>query len=93
MVHHDMLGHVSESRTRETAKYYGIKLEGKFQVCGDCAKAKIRQNNIPKDEDTIRASKNGERLFFDISSIKAESYGGSKFWLLVVDDKTDFAWS
>ena len=71
----------------------GLNWKGNFQVCGDCTKAKIRQKYILKGEDTIRASKNGERLFFDISRIKAESYGGSKFWLLVVDDKTDFAWS
>jgi hypothetical protein len=48
---------------------------------------------MPKCNDTVRAEKKTERLFFDISRIKAKSYGGSKFWLLVVDDKTDFAWS
>ena len=31
----------------------------------------------------------GERLCIDISSIKAKSYGGNKFWLLVVDECTD----
>ena len=93
MKYHDMLGHVSEAITRATARYYDIKLEGKFEVCADCAKAKARQKNVPKGDDTVRASKNGERLFFDISSIKAKSYGGAKFWLLVVDDKTDYAWS
>ena len=35
----------------------------------------------------------GERLFIDIGSVKAESYGGSKFWLLIVDDCTDMCWS
>eukprot|EP00977_Amphora_coffeiformis_P021979 scaffold10145_cov84-Amphora_coffeaeformis.AAC.1 len=35
----------------------------------------------------------GERLYFDISSIKGESAGGKKFWLLVVDEATGFPWS
>ena len=29
----------------------------------------------------------------DISSVKHESFGKSKFWLLVVDDCTDMCWS
>jgi hypothetical protein len=39
------------------------------------------------------AEKLGERIFIDISSIKSKSYGGTKFWLLVVDDKSDKSWS
>ena len=35
----------------------------------------------------------GERLAFDVSSIKSRSYGGAKFWLLVMDDCTGFIWS
>jgi hypothetical protein len=40
MKFHDMLGHVSESTTKKTAEYYGVKLIGNFEVCADCAKAK-----------------------------------------------------
>ena len=93
MKFHDMLGHVSESMTRKTAEYYGVKLIGNFDVCVDCAKAKARQKNVPKGNDTVHATSNGERLFMDISSIKTISYGGAKFWLLVVDDRTDYSWS
>ena len=32
-------------------------------------------------------------MFIDQTSVKAKSYGGSKFWLGVLDDCTDFAWS
>jgi hypothetical protein len=28
-----------------------------------------------------------------MNSIKGESYGGSCFWALVVDDHTDYCWS
>jgi hypothetical protein len=41
----------------------------------------------------VHAKHNGERLVMDISSIKTTSYGGSKYWLLVVDNKTDYSWS
>ena len=35
----------------------------------------------------------GERLCFDVSSVKARSFGGAKFWLLVMDDATGYSWS
>ena len=35
----------------------------------------------------------GERVYVDISSIKERSFGGAKFWALVVDDYSDFCWS
>jgi hypothetical protein len=41
----------------------------------------------------ILISTPGERLYTDISSIKGESYGGSKFWALIVDDYSGYCWS
>jgi transposase InsO family protein len=35
----------------------------------------------------------GEPLYIDISSIKQRSFGGAKFWALIVDDYTDYCWS
>jgi hypothetical protein len=35
----------------------------------------------------------GERVYLDISSIRDESYGGTCFWVLLVDDYTDYCWS
>jgi len=32
----------------------------------------------------------GEQLFLGISSTEYMSYGKSKFWLLVMDDATDY---
>ena len=37
--------------------------------------------------------KPGERIYFNISSIKYKSFGGSKFWLLFVDECTGFKMS
>jgi hypothetical protein len=35
----------------------------------------------------------GERLFLDISGPYKNTVKGSKFWILIVDDKTRKAWS
>jgi hypothetical protein len=35
----------------------------------------------------------GERLYIDISSIKASSFSGEKFCALIVDDYSDYCWS
>jgi hypothetical protein len=34
----------------------------------------------------------GERVYLDISSIRDENYGGSCFWVLLVDDYSDYFW-
>jgi hypothetical protein len=35
----------------------------------------------------------GEHLNVDISSIKGASFGGSKFWALIIDDFSSYCWS
>ena len=91
---HELLGHFGEKKTREIANYYNIKLSGKFNPCSDCAKGKAKQANVPKGvPDEKRSKLPGERFFLDISSIKSRSFGGSKFWLLVVDDATGYKFS
>jgi transposase InsO family protein len=67
-------------------------LTGKFNACADCAIGKARQKNLNKLW-TNGSKVPGERLYVDISSIRGESYGGAKYWALVVDDCTDFCWS
>ena len=89
---HCQLGHVSEDATRQTAKFYGWKLQGTMTECAECAIAKSRQQNLNKEKEP-KAQTKGERLFIDTSSIKNKSIGGNKFWLLAVDDATDYCWS
>ena len=91
---HELLGHFGEEQTRVIAIYYGVKLSGKFNSCSDCAKAKAKQANVPKGiPDEKRSKLPGERFFLLISSIKTRSFGGSKFWLLLVDDANGFKFS
>ena len=85
---HGVLGHPSEDITKKTADYYGWKLTGTFKPCSDCQTAKSKQNAVTKHSDT-KSIIPRERLFIDTSSVKAKSFGGSKYWLLVVDDCTD----
>ena len=89
---HEILGHCGLDRLQKTAKIHGLKLKGDFEVCKDCAVAKARQKNVNKVWK-VGSQIPGERLYLDISSIKEKSFGGAKFWVLIVDDYTDFCWS
>jgi hypothetical protein len=75
-----------------TAKIHDFKLCGEFQTCEECAIAKVGQSNVNKDWKG-GSQILGQRLYYDISSVIDSSYGGSKFWALIVDDYTDFCWS
>ncbi len=88
---HKMLGHPGKETTIKTSKYYGVIVEGNLDPCDACALSKSKQKNVAKKSE-VKATRAGERLFMDTSSIKAKSFGGSKFWLLVVDDYTDMCW-
>jgi hypothetical protein len=75
--------------TKQTAKYYGVDLTGSTEDCEDCGLGKARQKNVGKGNEDKQATIQGYCVFFDISSIKNTSFGGAKFWLLIVDDATD----
>ena len=78
---HDMLGHAGEYASRLTANYW--KTTGKISRC---------ELRIP-NKVIARSNVLGERSYIDISSIKSKALGGSKFWLLIIDDATDFCWN
>jgi len=53
---------------------------------------KLWQANMNKE--TVKcAAKSGKRLFINISSTEHESYRKARFWLLVINNVTDFCWS
>jgi len=88
---HAILNHTNEADCRKTAKYLNWKVTGTFRPCAACGLAKAKQKSVNKT--SIKSTTPGERLFFDISSIQHRSFGKNKFWLLIVDDCTDFCWS
>ena len=57
-----------------------------------CGMSKARQKNLVKQTD-IKSQKRGEKLFIDSSWSTQPTYGGTKYWLLVMDDNTGFLWS
>ena len=92
---HWRLGHMNKNEVKSTAAKYGWKImdmeTASDKPCPHCATAKIRQTNINKESGT-RATKPGERLFVDISSVNGTSLGGSKFFALIIDQYSSFKW-
>jgi hypothetical protein len=89
---HKLFGHCGQEILNKTIKIYGFKSSCNFDKCEQCAIAKAGQKNLNKN---WLGSSNlpGERLYVDISSIQERSFGGAKFWALIVDDYTDYCWS
>ncbi len=89
---HRLLGHPCYDYTKKTASMYGIKWEGMAEVYAGCATGKGRQKAMKKFTEN-RASITMERIFVDVSSLPNLSLGGSRYWILVVDDATRYKWS
>jgi hypothetical protein len=52
-----------------------------------------RLRTFQKKLSKFLAKYKGGRIMFDISSVNALSQGGNQFWLLVMDDHTNYCWS
>ena len=89
---HHKLGHASRESVKATASHFGWELTGELEKCTACAVGKTKRKKLNRELQP-KSSVPGERLFLDISSVKATSIGGAKFWLLVLDDATDMCWS
>jgi hypothetical protein len=60
--------------------------------CQHCAMGKHKRKPIPK-YSANKATRKGERMGLDVTSVKGTSFGGAKFWLMLQDEYTDFIWS
>jgi hypothetical protein len=91
---HDILGHPHNVTLKETAKANNLQLTGvHHRPCTHCAEANRRMKKIPKDPSENSATVKGERLMIDISWIKTESVAKNRYWLLIIDEYTNFLWS
>ena len=90
---HEMTGHTGEHLLKPTANYMKLKLIGTLPPCEACAKAKIRQRNIPKKKMKKLPTRPGYRVFMDICSFKQVSRGGNRHWIVVVDEFSDYTHS
>jgi len=89
---HKILGHCGEISARLTGKSLGNEVTLTHETCEACSIGKARHKNVNKEwKDGSMTT--GERLYVDISSIKGTSFGGAKFWALVVDDYSSYCWS
>jgi hypothetical protein len=88
---HKMIRHCVTDHLKRAARIHNLKLKGELKVCEDCVVAKARKKN---DYQHWKGGSQalGERVYVDISSIRDKSYGGSRFWVLIVDDYTDYCW-
>jgi hypothetical protein len=87
-----MLGYPNTNVVAATSKKYGFPDKGQQNVCQNFAISKSKKQNVPK---TCRflATKKGERISIDISSVNMNSFGKSNFWLLIQDEFTGHIWS
>ena len=90
---HRVFNHAAEETLRATAKAYDWTVTGVFEACTECQISNIKKKGVPKDGTEDKSTTPGERIFLDTTSIKIRSFGGSKFWLVIVDDATSFTWS
>jgi hypothetical protein len=89
---HKRLGHPCLEMTKITAKNMNIELNVKWEECKECLMGKAKQKGckkVSKNKSTIT----GKQLSIDISYLKNSSFGGSKYWLLIVDEATNMMWS
>ena len=89
---HDKLGHPNHKVVKNTAAHFGITVKDQKHKCHYCALAKHKVTPISKSV-IIKSRYRCERINIDISSVSTTSFGGSKYWLFIQDDYTDFLWS
>ncbi len=90
-VFHQRIGHPSEVYTKKMAERYKISLKGKMDVCEACTYGEGKQKPIKKYVKS-RTNVPLERIYVDTSELPYRSIGGSKFWIMVVDDATRYKW-
>ena len=90
---HAKLMHVNEATLKQTALRLNWDLldADHSDECISCAIGKAKQKKVSKTTES-KETKVGERLFIDISSVNIESYGGSRYWAIVVDDYSNYEW-
>ena len=68
---HTQLGHAHERQVKATVKRMGWTVTRAAEKCSDCALAKSRKKNIPKEAKKSQTM--GKQICMDILSIKAVS--------------------
>jgi hypothetical protein len=90
MLQHRRLAHAGDARRRRAQKNDDVEPSGPIAHCEACrlgkAKCLVSRDPMPK------ASKPGEIIHTDVQTIKPTGYGGYKYFVLFLDDKTHNMW-
>jgi hypothetical protein len=89
---HSKLGHPGKEITRATGTKLGWTIGKEKDECESCPIAKARQKNLNQTAEN-KATKPGELMCSDISSVKTTTEQGHRYWLLVIDTYTKMKWS
>jgi len=95
---HAKLGHISINETKRISKSFGWRLTGDEEKCEACAIGKAQQKGVTKSSSHQSASKNGERMFLDLSSVKNTEFPEvdrvpKPYWCIIVDERTQMKFS
>jgi len=95
---HSKLGHVSVNETKRISKSLGWTITNEDQRCQDCAMGKAQQKGVVKKSTHQIATKNGERMFLDLSSVKNTEFPEmdvvpKPYWRIIVDERTQMKFS
>ena len=85
-------GHPSKSITHATAKAMGIQVTGTFKLYENCTLGKDQKSRVSK-KAVYHLKILGERLYLYMGSPSTSIFEGKKHWLLVVENRSNYAWS
>ena len=86
---HQILGHCNKNATWKTSEYFRWKLmRGLLKPCKDCALAKAKQKNVPKEGTGEKAQEPYGRWYTDQSQLKPPDGlpGMRTTWSVTVDE-------
>lgn len=89
---HDRLGHISLKTMREMVSagiVLGLKIDTNAQLfCESCIYGKMSKLPFSRREERSFAA--GEMWHSDVNTMPKESWGGNRYYVIFVDDKTGF---
>ena len=89
---HQIFNHTAEETVKLTAAEHSLQAEGKLKPCFACKTSNARKKDVAKQTKVI-ATKLGERLYIDSSSMQLKGKSAHTYWVMAVDDKTNQSWS
>jgi hypothetical protein len=94
---HDMLGHINEKAVQKTVIALRWELtRGTLGVCEPCTEAKAKQKNLPRHPDAAPSTKDENRVYLDIATIKKTKKGPKVYkgnWRIMVDERIQLNFS